>query len=48
VNLKPKKNQKKPEEQEIVLGLSDGIHAEVKSGLDENAKVLDNTTPTKS
>ena len=48
VNLQPKKNEKKPEEKEVVLGLSDGIHAEVKSGLDEGAKVLDNNLPTKS
>lgn len=48
VNLQPKKNEKKPEEKEVVLGLSDGIHAEVKSGLDEGANVLDNNMPTKS
>ncbi|HEX2548664.1 MAG TPA: efflux RND transporter periplasmic adaptor subunit [Gammaproteobacteria bacterium] len=46
VHLQPDKNHKKPIEKEIVLGLSDGIQAEVKSGLVEGEKIFDNNNPT--
>ncbi len=46
VNLQPDKSKSKPIEKEIVLGLSDGIIAEVKSGLGEGDKILDNNTMT--
>jgi HlyD family secretion protein len=45
VNLSPNKTHQKPIEKEIVLGLSDGIQAEVKSGLVEGEKIFDNNNP---
>lgn len=46
VNLQSDKSQKKPIEKEITLGLSDGIIAEIKSGLGEGDKILDNNIAT--
>jgi hypothetical protein len=44
--LLPAKAKQQPQQQPIVIGLSDGMHVEIKQGLKLGDKVLDLTSDT--